>query len=83
MVRFYHKTQNDIERKPHSFFKDFTICFIRFPFNIPFPSIGKGHVQLSFTCLKSTIETLEKGVTLVQSKDTRTTSVTSCWSLYS
>ena len=66
-VRFYHKTQNDIERKPHSFFRDFTICFIRFPFNIPIPSIGKGHVQLSFTCLKSTIETLEKSVTLVQS----------------
>ena len=66
IVRFYRKTQNDIERKPHSFFRDFTICLVRFPFNIPILSIGKFHVQLSFTCVKLTIETLEKGVTYVQ-----------------
>ena len=40
--------------------------------------------QLTFTCSKSTIETLEKGVKYVQinHKDIKTTSMTSFWCLY-
>ena len=42
------------------------------------------HLPAKFTCSKSTIETLEKGVKYVQvnNENTRTTSMTSSWCLY-